>query len=101
MYSMIFARTAGGSRGDFSVRVSRVAESPDFLWFPLRILQVVLRDNPSTSACLSSVSNPAATRASQMFLILQRCSGGITLTPLIHRACRPALLAQQEHGEHT
>ena len=46
MYSMIFARTAGGSRGDFSVRVTRVAESPDFLWFPLRMLQVVLRGKP-------------------------------------------------------
>ena len=53
-----------GSRGDFSIRPSRPADIPDFLWFPCKTLQVVLRGRLSTSACLSSVSNPAATSTS-------------------------------------
>ena len=54
------------------IRPSRSAESPDFLWFPRTTFQVVLRGRQSTSACLSRVSNPAATSASQILLILPR-----------------------------
>jgi hypothetical protein len=86
MYSMILARTDAGSRGDLSMRVTTVADSPDFLWFPCRMFHIVLRGRPTTSACLSSVSNPAETSASQICLILHKCCGCVApSSDLIHR----------------
>src|SRR5262249_50987421 len=45
-----------------------------FLVVPVHDAPRRARASPSASACLSRVPNPAATSASQMFLILLRCS---------------------------
>ena len=50
-----------------------VAESPEPLWLPLTIVQVVLRQTPSALACSSSVTNPAAVNASLSCRILHDC----------------------------
>src|SRR5262245_47203602 len=73
MYSMILARTRGGSWGALSIRLITVAERPEFLWFALRIVQVVLRLSPRALAWSSRVANPEATKASPISLILDLC----------------------------
>jgi len=80
MYSRILARTTGGSPGAANMRLMVVAERPDALWFALSMVQVVLRESPSALTCLSSVSNPAATRASPSSLILDDCRAFISAT---------------------
>ena len=73
MYSRIFSRTSGGSCGAANMRLMTAAERPEVLWFPLRIVQVVLRQSPIAWACSSSVTKPAVTRASPSSLSLDDC----------------------------
>src|SRR5215468_12454522 len=70
---MILARTRGGSWGALSMQLITAAERPEFLWFALRRVQVVLRLSPRAVACSSSVENPEATKASPISLILDLC----------------------------
>src|SRR5262245_59029965 len=55
------------------MRLMTVADRPEALWLPLRIVQVVLRARPSASACWSRVSKPIATRTSPSSRILDDC----------------------------
>jgi hypothetical protein len=55
------------------MRLMTLAERPEVLWFPLRMVQVVLRQSPSARACRSSVTNPEVMRASPSSLILEAC----------------------------
>src|SRR5262245_22705633 len=55
------------------MRLMTVADRPEALWLPLRIVQVVLRARPSASACWSRVWSPIATRTSPSSLILDDC----------------------------
>ena len=73
MYSRILSRTSEGSCGAASMRLMTLAERPEVLWFPLRMVQVVLRQSPSARACWSSVTNPEVMRASPSSLILEAC----------------------------
>ena len=73
MYSWILARTIGGRCGDAKIRFRVAAERPEFLYLPLRMVQVVLRESPMAFACASSAQNPAAIRASPISLILDDC----------------------------
>jgi hypothetical protein len=66
MYSKIVLRTRGGRSGAESIRATTVADSPDALWLPLMMVQVVLRDKPSAAAWSSRLVHPSATRASRI-----------------------------------
>src|SRR5712691_2800934 len=80
MYSRSLARANVGSCGAANMRLMIVAERPDALWFALSMVQVVLRGRSSASACSSSVTNPAVTRASPSSLILDDCRAFIAAT---------------------
>jgi hypothetical protein len=47
---MIFARTSWGSGSELNIRRMIFAEIPVLLWLAERIVQAVLRGNPSTLA---------------------------------------------------
>src|SRR5712691_165611 len=80
MYSRSLARANVGSCGAANMRLMMVAERPDALWFALSMVQVVLRGRSSASACSSSVTNPAVTKASPSALILDACRAFIAAT---------------------
>src|ERR1700721_3980392 len=70
---MIFARTNGGSRFELNIRQMVLAEIPVPLCLVERIVQAVLRGNPSTLACASSETNPVVISASPISRILDDC----------------------------
>jgi hypothetical protein len=72
-YSMIFARTNGGSRFELNIRQMILAEIPVPLCLVERIVQAVLRGNSNTFACASSETNPAVISASPISRILDAC----------------------------
>ena len=63
-YSMIFARTRRGIRFELNIRQMILAEIPVPLCSADKIVQAVLRGNPSAFACASSETNPAVIKAS-------------------------------------
>lgn len=60
------------------MRLMIAADSPEHLWLPLVTVQVVLRDNPRTRACLSSVTKPALTSTSRSSRIFADCRAFIS-----------------------
>jgi hypothetical protein len=73
MYSKTFRRTRSGKRPLSSMQLIVVADRPEHLCMPRMIVHVVLRDNPSTSACSSTVTKPHPTNVLQISSIFRRC----------------------------
>jgi len=85
MYSKTFRRTRSGKRPLSSMQLIVVADRPEHLCMPRMTVHVVLRDNPSTSACWSSVAKPLPTNVLVISSIFRRCclraSIGLGLLP--------------------
>jgi hypothetical protein len=72
-YSDSARSTVEGSAGVPNMRLMVTTERPELLCVPFRTDHVVLRDRPSALAWSSSVTNPAATRASRSSRIFAAC----------------------------